>query len=288
MIDVWHAIEGVLMRADRDDPDPLPGYIPGWGLPTWQDEFNGPTIDTTKWRVNSRSTYGNLSYDWGVITAENCFIRDGQLVQQTKLLSTPVVDGAKTRYWSTPHMDTIGKWGSRYGRIEYRGKLPTTPGKSKAIWPAVWMRNGNLGEIDIMEAWGDPAGRSGQNVGCSSFTIHEKTTGGGTNKGWTIEKEAQKADGIARPHSALGFHTWALEFTPTYFKYYFDGVLCITMTKADYPWAFGPEFATDNHLRINVQMGDPYWTPDPVPSALTETTSEFIIDYVRFWEYKGA
>lgn len=276
------------MRAGRDNP--LPGYVPGWGVPTWQDEFNGPSIDTTKWRINDRSNYGNLSYDSGVITAANCFIRNGMLVQQVKLLPTPVVEATKTRYWSTPHMDTIGKFSARYGRFEFRAKLPTIPNLSRGIWPAFWMRNGNLGEIDIMEAWGNPSDKpASQNVGTSTFTIHEKTTGGGSSKGWTVEKEAQKVDGIARPPSANDFHIWAIELTPTVIKFFFDNVHCVTMTPEAYPWAFGDQFLTPNHLRLNCQIGDPYWTPPAnlSPSPSTPMPAEYIIDYVRYWAYEG-
>lgn len=259
------------LRAEVDAAKD-PARLPFWGAPVWRDEFDG---DLSKWGVRNETT---LSYDKARIMARNVTVRDGQLAITAK---RETVAG---RDFTTGYLDSIGKHSQQYGRWEIRAKIPTIPGKSRGIWPAFWLRcDSTVGEIDIMEAWGDPF-TGATNVGCSSLTAHESTNGGANRKGWTWEHEARKADGKTRPHSALDFHTWAVEYTPTELVGYFDGVKAITMTKAAYPWLWGPSFQSPLNMRLNLQVGSPYHGSPVAPDyADTATPAEFLVDYVRVW-----
>lgn len=272
-----------------------PGYVADWGFPIWRDEFDQPTLDLTKWTNRDSSTHGNLSYDWAVIDDSTVSIVNDQMRIRATELATPVASGGKTRYWNTGYLDTMGKFSQQYGRWEMRAKIPTTRGNSRAIWPAFWLRNGSVGEIDIMESWGDPPVRA-RNVNLaetSTMTIHESTNGGADKLGWTYEPRAYPAKSLH--DTASGFHTWTLELTPTFLKGYLDGILCVhvaatgEMVKGvarDFSWVWGPNFASSPWaIRLNMQIGDPYWSPDPTPSALTAMPADYIIDYVRAWEY---
>lgn len=272
-----------------------PGFIENWGLPVWRDEFESATLDTAKWTNRDQSTHGNLSYDWAVIDSSTVSIVNNQLRIRATELTTPVVSGGRTRYWRTGYLDTMGKISQQYGRWEMRAKLPTTRGDSRGIWPAFWLRNGSVGEIDIMESWGDPpkTARNANLTETSTFTIHESTNGGGDKMGWTYEHRARP--GQSPYNTASGFHTWAVELTPTSLKAYFDDILCVHIVPTgelvggasrDYSWVWGPNYASSPWaMRLNLQIGDPYWSPDMTPSSLTAMPADFIVDYVRVWEH---
>jgi beta-glucanase (GH16 family) len=268
-----------------------PGFVEGWGHPTWRDEFESETIDTDKWTIRDQSVHGNLSYDWGVIQASNAFIDDGKLVLRISRRESSVTSGGRVRWWDTAYLDTMGgKLEERYGRWEMRAKLPTVADYSRGVWPAFWLRNGELGEIDIMESWGDPPDRARASnlTETSTFTIHEKTTGGGAKFGRTYEHHV---DTPGPPYStASNFHTFAIEYTPTYLKALFDGMVAAHITAdgaggtLEYPWVWGSEFDSDWNIRLNTQMGDPYWTPDPDhEDENIVTPADFVIDHVRYW-----
>lgn len=282
MVSYLASPDGLWRARGRDPLSPLgdAGYVPGWGFPTWRDEFDGETVDTDKWEVRD-NTY--LSYDWGNIRAANATIVDNQLRLRISQRGTPTSAGDRTRWWDTAYLTTIGKMEQRYGRWEARMKIPTIAGLSKGVWPAFWLRNGSVGEIDIMESWGDPPdrARSSSLTETSTFTMHESTNGGANKQGWTIE---QRVPPQSPPFStAQGFHTWALEMTPTYIRCLFDGYTAVEVTPATHPWAFGSTFNSPWNIRLNAQMGDPYWTQEPVPNAQTQMPADFLIDYVRYY-----
>lgn len=264
--------------------------IPEWGTPSWRDEFNGNALDTELWRVNDRSTFGNLSYDWGNISKDQVTVSDGYLRMAVTQRDSPIVgsDG-RARWWDVPYIDTraAGLHSAIYGRWEIRCRNNTPVGTSRGLWPAFWLRNGSVGEIDIMEEWGTPSDRPGSyRAGYSQFTLHESTNGGFAKAGFWVESEANKSDGTTRGPNADGFHTWAFERTPEYAAIYHDGTLAVRVTPDSHPWAWGPNFNSPWHMRLQVQLGDSYWTQAPVPSSLTVADTEFLVEYVRFWDWK--
>lgn len=256
-------------------PAPVPvvpvdaGVRQGWGAPVFRDEFNG---GLTQWNVRDNDS---LSYDSARIQAANVKVSDGLLHIEGKR------ETVKGRDFTSGYIDSMGKFEQQYGRWEIRAKIPTTPGDSRGIWPAFWLRNAGVGEVDIMEAWGDPFDNPTK-VGTSSFTVHESTNGGGQRKGWNWETMAG-----TKVNSSEDFHTWAIEYTPTELKGYFDDKLVITATKAEYPWLWGPNFQTKFNMRLNLQIGSPYHGQPLGPDYKdTKPYSDFQIDYVRAWAYQ--
>lgn len=256
--------------ATPSKPAQTNANLPGWGEPAFRDEFN---TDTKQWNVRNNDS---LSYDVARIKAANVTVSDGLLHIAGK---KETVDG---RDFTSGYLDSIGKFEQQYGRWEVRAKIPTTPGDSRGIWPAFWLRNQGVGEMDIMEAWGDPFDKPTK-IGTSSLTVHESTNGTGASKGWNWETLAG-----ATANSSEAFHTWAIEYTPTSLKAYFDNKLVMTATKADYPWLWGANFQTKFNMRLNLQIGSPYHGNPVGPNYVdTKSYSDFQIDYVRAWAYKG-
>lgn len=280
-----------------------PAFVEGWGLPVWRDEFDQPAIDTAKWIVRDHATHGSLSYDWGYIQAANASVSNNQLRLRISQRQSPITASGRVRYWDSAYLDTIGTFSQTYGRWEVRAQIPTVALQSQGVWPAFWLRNESTGEIDIMESWGDQPRNRTRNANLtetSTATIHESTAGGGQSYGVTYEHRA--LPGQSPYTTAQGFHTWAVEYTPTYLRFFFDGVMTENITPTgdthslaganqtrDFSWVWGTTFTSPWSIRLNVQMGDPYWSSDTDPGtgALNATMpADYIVDYVRAWEYQ--
>ncbi len=119
----------------------------------WNDEFDGDTIDNSKWTYDigtGASGWGNNEWEYYTDRKENAYIKDGILH-----IRAQKEDYKGSKYTST-RMLTKGKFAFKYGTVEARIALPT----GKGIWPAFWMLGENFdtvgwpacGEIDIIEA----------------------------------------------------------------------------------------------------------------------------------------
>lgn len=120
-----------------------------WKL-IWEDQFNGPELDTTKWTKIPRN-----NADWGKhMTADpQCYdMKNGKLF--LKGINNPDTLKDK-RPFLTGGIYSKGKFAFQYGRIEIHAKLECAQG----AWPAMWMlaeqekygKYPKNGEIDIME-----------------------------------------------------------------------------------------------------------------------------------------
>lgn len=119
----------------------------------WHDEFDGETIDTSKWTFDigtGAGGWGNNEWEYYTNRKENAYIKDGVLHIRAQKED---YEGQK---YTSARMLTKGKFAFKYGTVEARIALPT----GKGIWPAFWMLGENFdtvgwpacGEIDIIEA----------------------------------------------------------------------------------------------------------------------------------------
>ena len=125
-----------------------------YGL-VWEDEFNGSTLDNSKWthQLGDGSQFG--LWGWG----------NGEL-QYYKQENTTLADGVATitvkeesvgdYNYTSSRITTKDKFSFRYGKVEAR--IKTVDGQG--FWPAFWLlpEGGEWpcdGEIDIMEQWGN-------------------------------------------------------------------------------------------------------------------------------------
>jgi len=116
----------------------------GWHM-IWHDEFEGDSIDLSKWRVEDAALVKNNELQY--YTPEEVYVHDGVLT----LRSSKQEMGS--REYTSGLVETKGKFSFQYGRVEIRAKLP----KGRGIWPAHWMMptSGKWPpEIDIMELIG--------------------------------------------------------------------------------------------------------------------------------------
>jgi len=116
----------------------------------WQDDFNSPELDTTKWtKIPPNGS------PWGkhMTSDPKCYaIEDGKIYLKGIVNPDTISD---PRPFLTGGIYTKGKFAFQYGKIEINAKLECAHGS----WPAMWMlaeqnKFGDYpknGEIDIME-----------------------------------------------------------------------------------------------------------------------------------------
>jgi beta-glucanase (GH16 family) len=242
--------------------DDNPTNPAGWNL-KWSDEFNGGSIDMSKW--NTRHEGRSTDVACNTASSKNQSVSGGMLT--LRALQESVQCSGQTRQFSEGYLDTIGKHSWTYGRFEMRAKSPNGPNNSKGLWPAFWLRpnDGGNGEIDVIEL---PGGSKyyQQNTLAIFYNynpikqdIGVKTPGGG--------------------YPGDGFHTYATEWEPGVLRWYIDGVKVWERNRSTTPW-FDEVFSKPYNIRLNFQTGGWLGNPD----ASTQFPADFVVDYVRVYQ----
>ena len=260
-----------------------------WGDPVWNDEFNGPamqTPDPAKWafEVGNQNSWGNHELETycptGAAVLKGCDPRhpnafqdgDGHLV----LRAQRDADGN----WTSARMTTKGLKTFQYGRIEARMKLPVGTG----LWPAFWLLGANFdtagypgaGAIDIVEnVSGTVANGLGPTMIRSSLHAPGDTSGNSLRRDYRLPNGGKIDDG--------SFHTYGIIWSPGMVQFYVDDPANVFFIQnvSNFPtggqWVFDHPFS----LVMNLAVGGD-WSGDP--DNTTPTPSDIVVDYVR--QYK--
>lgn len=257
-------------------PDPIappvvvdPGVIPVWGAPVWRDEFDGTTVDSSKWSVED-GTHEAQNLD-AYFAAKNAIVADGQLTLRLQKDTQKVMDG-QTLGYSSAYLH--GKFSQRFGRWEIRLKaLP--PGQSSGAWPSFWLRDDKgLGENDIYEAVGTPNAHPSvyPNDGSAFSSTMYQTTGAKT--------AGQFSTGMYKLAAPIyDFHTYACEWTPDAMTNYVDGVKTLSVPFTGY---LATGFPSTANMRLDLFGGDSWASRI---NANTLLPQDMLVDYVRVWAY---
>ncbi|SHH61801.1 family 16 glycosylhydrolase [Flavobacterium defluvii] len=250
----------------------------------WSDEFNGTTVDLTKWQSISGNGCPSLC-GFGNAEAQRYDPNQATIVKE----GTNSYLNIEAKYqpsgsfpdqpYASSKLTTEGKYSLKYGRVEARMKLSNGQG----AWPAFWMLpvNGNwpyTGEIDIMEA----KHRNPQSV---DGTIHYD----GNGYHFTGRSYSSPTD------LSSDFHVYAVEWGPNFIKWYVDDVLFHTATPnttVNGGWPFND---SQFYIILNLAVGSagtPYTSVNgagvaPVPG---DFPAKLQVDYVRVYDgsYKYA
>ena len=237
----------------------------------WSDEFDGSSLNTGNWTPEigtGNNGWGNGEAQYYTDRPENLRVEDGRLV----------IEAIKENYqgssWTSARIKTQDKRDFKYGKFEFRAKLPSGRGP----WPAAWMLGSNIstvgwptcGEIDVME-WRGTFGEA-NTVGQA---LHSSTRHGAT--GNPVEPEAR----TPVSNASTEFHTYAVVWNRDSFIFSVDGVDVATLTP---PAADAEAFRKQFFLLLNLAMGGAYNGYEIDPS-LTRATYE--VDYVRVYQDLG-
>ncbi len=221
----------------------------------FSDEFNvDGAPDATKWNYNLGATgWGNNEVQSYTQNADNVIVQGGVL----KITAKKVGSG-----YTSARLKSEGLFDFKYGKIEFRAKLPTGGG----TWPAIWMLGSNYttnawpacGEIDMMEHVGNQ-----QNVIFSTLHYPGHSGGDGVSNNTTV------------PTASTDFHVYTATWSATSIKFYVDGTLYHSFANNA-----GTPFNANFFLIMNVAMGGNFGgTIDP---AFTQSTME--VDYIRVYQ----
>lgn len=235
-----------------------------WRL-VWAEEFSGTAIDTTKWNIAPRGTADWNRYMTPALSDELVLLKKGNLVLVGKQLadSTLVTGG----------LDSEGKFGFTYGRIDIRAKVQSATG----AWPALWAVGAvgkwpDSGEIDIIE-----------HLNHDDFiyqTFHSAWT-------HTLNQKKTPPQGGTGPINKEKYNLYTLLRTPEKVTWLVNGVETFSYAKLDDPEVLAKgQWPLDHpyYFILSQQLGGPgTWVGEVNPKELPV---RMWVDYIRVYEQK--
>jgi beta-glucanase (GH16 family) len=239
--------------------DPPPDYVL-----VWSDDFNGIELDKSKWihwsqgqRRHAIDVPEAVSLEHGNLVIRTYTV-DGK--HYTGVISTEGIFEKQYGYWeaSICFNDFSGTFSDFWLQSSTIGVPLNDPGKAGV-------------EIDIVEH------RVFDNdfnhiSGINSINLHWGDYG--EHSGW---------DGIETEDLGLGigYHTYGLEWTKDYYKFYIDGRLVWTHTQVI---SHRPQF-----MIFSTEVQDMLWS-GPIPKegygTKENTIVKMYVDYVRYYELR--
>lgn len=228
---------------------------PGYKL-VWNDEFNSPSLDTSKWNYEINGNGGgNNELEYYTDSSSNCYIQDSCLVIQA------LKQNYLGKEYTSARINSSGKGDWTYGRFEVRAKLPYGQGLWPAIWmlPTDWVYGGwpASGEIDIMEELGQQANKV-------YGTVHYGTPHQQQGGNYILQNGYFLSD----------FHVFACEWDSSTISFFVDNTKYFT---ANITKPFDQRF----HFVLNVAVGG-NWPGNP--DYTTSFPQKMTIDYVRVFQ----
>ena len=272
-----------------------------WKL-VWSDDFDGESIDKTKWDFDLGNGFYNYETNvwipgWGndelqyyTNRAENALLKDGALHIRA-LKESHDGHGYTSARLKTRKRDGSPLFAKKYGRFEFRAKLPTGQG----VWPALWLLPQDekygpwpaSGEIDLMEA-------RGQEPNKVLGTLHFGAR-------WPKNNHISN-DFVLPNRGTIGdFHVYSLQWEPGEIRWYVDGEHSSTQnfwwssSKGNEAGGLDPAneaelnawpapFDQPFYLVMNVAIGGKFLGN---PDKSTHFPAEMVVDYVRVYDKAG-
>ena len=234
----------------------------------WSDEFNGASLDLSKWTfdtgngaTNGNPGWGNNELEFYTTNTANVYVTNGFLHIRAMLQETNSWEGHF--HYTSGRIKTQGLFNKKYGRIEWRAKLPAGTG----MWPAVWALGSNIvsvgwptcGEIDVVE-------NDGANPTFVQGSLH-------SNDG-----NPTAIYNFTGGDSVTNFHVYDLDWTNSSIAWSVDGVTYETRPTTS---AFNLPF----FFLLNLAVGGNY-VGNPSTNSINPTMpGELVIDYMRVYDY---
>jgi beta-glucanase (GH16 family) len=221
----------------------------------WSDEFDGTTLNSANWTPEIMAPYANNNEVQAYTdSSDNLKVDSGSLLIQAKKTSGN---------WTSARIKSKGLRSFKYGKIEFRAKLPAGIGP----WPAAWLLGSNIdtagwpgcGEIDVME-W----------KGTTPTVVGHATHSPSRNGSNPIQTTAA----VSNPSTA--FHTYAVLWEAGKVTFSVDGTTTGTWATPD-----SPVFEKEFFLLLNLAMGGSY-VGNTIDSSLT--SAQYYVDYVRVFQ----
>lgn len=241
----------------------------------WSDEFDGTTLDLTKWNVETGGGgWGNQEKQFYTNRPENLRLENGNLIIEARK------ETYQSNNYTSARINTRDKHAFKYGKIEARISLPV----GKGTWPAFWMMGANIGtarwplcgEIDIME-------HIGSKPTMISHATHTTEKNGSKGNNWHYQKTV--------PDVENNFHIYAIEWElkanegADNISFFIDGVKSVTIwephvNSTPQIWPFKQDFFLLLNLAIGGTMGG------AIEDSIFDVPVLMKVDYVRVYQRK--
>lgn len=240
---------------------------------TWSDEFDGDSLDRTKWSGHRFDAGAHKRRD-GYWALEALELRDGML-HIPSFYSEEGLAGGPAGYYACG-LATQGLFEQKFGYFEARVKLP----QGQGLWSAFWMYNDAVGsedsspqkgtEVDIYESayWHESWPR--KNAVSSNLHYYEGGYAG------TLHSQSVSLVYVKKPYDT--FHTYGVEWNEAEYIFYVDGV----ETRRS---SFGDVCQSELWLLLTVEHQRGGWAGD-ISKNKPEDMTDFVVDYVRAYQYK--
>ncbi len=255
-----------------------------WEL-AWNDEFDGDTIDETKWSPNIWPPRKVNDEDQAYTGREkNLRVEGGALIIEAHKED---YEGAS---YTSGRLHSEGKGDFLYGRFEVRAKLP----RGQGTWAAIWMLPSdpykysttcepgedwqgsdtcdawpNSGEIDIME-------HVGYQMGHVHGTVH--------NEAYYWYKWEQRKGRILLDGVDQDFRVYALQWSPDRIDIFVDDTHYFTYVNEGTGWNAWP-YDHPYNLILNIAVGGA-WGRAGGPIDDSIFPQRMLVDYVRVYRQK--
>lgn len=231
----------------------------------WNDEFDGESLDTTKWRyaINNASGAELQAYT----------NRDENIkIENSNLVFTALKDNYNSSYaWSSGRIDTQGLQAFKYGRIEAKIKYTAKNGAFPAFWTL-----GNSSHY-VGDSVGVFKSKGEQWAKCGEIDIFE-----GSGASTSVTPVIHYDNGLGTVNTNIGnktglnmseYHIYSIEWDENNLSSYIDNVLINTISISDIPSMKRPHY-----LLLNLAVGSSGGTPSE-----NDTEFKMYIDWVRVY-----
>lgn len=245
--------------------DPMDDYIAGRVL-TFEDDFNGTALDTTKWiyelgdvgRNNESQTY----------RSQNVAVENGCLVLTAKR------ESYNNKNWTSGSITTQGKFEQTYGRWEAKIKFPNVNGAFCAFWGK------GANQVNIYHEDGKRETGGVQWPMCGEFDITETIPGTSTKARSNLWKYSGGSLGSGASTNLVSsdWHVYGMEWTDAYIQMFVDGVAFKKYTFSNYNATEIQAYYLPFFMIINMAVGSSGGTP-----ASTLNEMKMYVDWVRVY-----
>lgn len=258
----------------------------------WSDEFNGNSLDRTKWAYN----WWEVERKGGFWHEDMVRVKDGNLIISTEYKSEPlenryydqwqgVIDFKEYRPgYYTGCIETRGLFEFSYGYYEVRCILPAATG----MWSAFWMMNEGVFQVDN-------SGKDGTEVDIFEsmyYKDHWWRAGDCVISGIYYDGygENSKGDSIGKFYADnpyQKYNTYGLEWTPDEYIFYINGVESGRISTGGV--SENPEYlilSCEVAGKNGIADSDRHGTGKISHTPEENWPAEFIVDYVRVYEHK--
>ncbi len=238
-----------------------------WNI-VWSDEFNGTNINTNTWTYDlGGGGWGNSELEYYTSRTNNAFTSGGLLHIVARKETT------NSSSYTSARMKTQGRVAWKYGRFEWRARLPAGTG----FWPALWFLGTNITSV----SW----------PGCGEMDVIENNGAVTNYVGGALHCGSDSSDTYTFPDggAVTNFHNYVLDWSTNAFLWYVDGHLYQIQTNwtsnlsgAVYPAPFDkPCF-----IIMNLAVGGNYVGNPSVTSINTNGgfPGELQVDYLRVFD----